>query len=205
MKFSSHFYAMVDPLAGHDPVELARLLLDSGVRMLQLRLKEACARDFLAAARAIAALSRKADAILLINDRVDIAMLSGAAGVHLGQTDLPLKAARKLMGPNAIIGISTASVEQAEAAEAGGADYIGFGPMYPGGAKQNESGKGLAILREVRAAVGVPIVAIGGITEQRIPEILAAGADAAAIITDVVYARDVAAKVRSILALQPAA
>ncbi|MGO9059252.1 MAG: thiamine phosphate synthase [Candidatus Binataceae bacterium] len=205
MKFPSHFYAMVDPLAGHDPVELARLLLDSGVRMLQLRLKEACARDFLAAARAIAALSRKADAILLINDRVDIAMLSGAAGVHLGQTDLPLKAARKLMGPNAIIGISTASVEQAEAAEAGGAAYIGFGPMYPGGAKQNESGKGLAILREVRAAVGVPIVAIGGITEQRIPEILAAGADAAAIITDVVYARDVAAKVRSILALQPAA
>ena len=77
--------------------------------------------------------------------------------------------------------------------------------MYPGGAKQNESGKGLAILREVRAAVGIPIVAIGGITEQRIPEILAAGADAAAIITDVVYARDVAAKVRSILALQPAA
>ncbi len=205
MKFSSHFYAMVDPLAGHDPVELARLLLDAGVRILQLRLKEACARDFLTAARAIAALCRKADATLLINDRVDIAMLSGAAGVHLGQTDLPLKAARKLMGPNAIIGISTASVEQAEAAEAGGADYIGFGPMYPGGAKQNESGKGLAILREVRAAVGIPIVAIGGITEPRIVEILAAGADAAAIITDVVYARDVAAKVRSILALQPAA
>jgi len=205
MKFSSHFYAMVDPLAGHDPVELARLLLDAGVRILQLRLKEACARDFLTAARAIAALCRKADATLLINDRVDIAMLSAAAGVHLGQTDLPLKAARKLMGPNAIIGISTASVEQAEAAEAGGADYIGFGPMYPGGAKQNEIGKGLAILREVRAAVGIPIVAIGGITEQRIMEILAAGADAAAIITDVVYARDVAAKVRSILALQPAA
>ena len=205
MKFSSHFYAMVDPLAGHDPVELARLLLDAGVRILQLRLKEACARDFLTAARTIAALCRKADATLLINDRVDIAMLSGAAGVHLGQTDLPLKAARKLMGPNAIIGISTASVEQAEAAEAGGADYIGFGPMYPGGAKQNESGKGLAILREVRAAVGIPIVAIGGITEPRIVEILAAGADAAAIITDVVYARDVAAKVKSILALQPAA
>ena len=71
--------------AGHDPVELARLLLDAGVRILQLRLKEACARDFLTAARAIAALCRKADATLLINDRVDIAMLSAAAGVHLGQ------------------------------------------------------------------------------------------------------------------------
>jgi thiamine-phosphate pyrophosphorylase len=205
MKFTSHFYAMVDPLAGHDPVELAALMLDAGARVLQLRLKDACARDFLAAARAVAALCRKVDAIALINDRVDIAMLSGAAGVHLGQTDLPLKAARKLLGPGAIIGISTAGVEQAAAAEAGGADYIGFGPMYPGGAKQNSFGKGVAMLREVRAVVGIPIVAIGGITEERIPEILAAGADAAAIITDVVYARDVAAKVRSILALHSAA
>lgn len=205
MKFNSHFYAMVDPLAGHDPVDLARLMLDAGARVLQLRLKDACARDFLAAARTIAELCRKTGAILLVNDRVDIAMLSGATGVHLGQTDLPLRAARKLMGQQAIIGISTASVEQAEAAEAAGADYIGFGPMYPGGAKQNAFGKGVAMLREVRAAVGIPIVAIGGITEERIPEILAAGADAAAIISDVVYARDVAAKIKSILALEPAA
>ncbi len=146
-----------------------RCLIDAGARVLQLRLKDACGRDFLAAAREIAALCRKADAILLVNDRVDIAMLSGAAGVHLGQTDIPLRAARKLMGPGAIIGISTASIDQARAADAGGADYIGFGPMYPGGAKHNASGKGLAILREVRAAVGVPIVAIGGITEQADP------------------------------------
>ncbi len=196
---------MVDPLAGHEPVELAGILIDAGARVLQLRLKETCGRDFLAAAREIAALCRKAAAILLVNDRVDIAMLSGAAGVHLGQTDIPIRAARKLMGPGAIIGISTASIDQARAAEAGGADYIGFGPMYPGGAKQNASGKGLAILREVRAAVGVPIVAIGGITEQTLPEVLAAGADAAAIISDVVYAKDVAQKVRRILALQPTA
>jgi thiamine-phosphate pyrophosphorylase len=196
---------MVDPLAGHEPVELARILIEAGARVLQLRLKDACGRDFLAAAREIAALCRTAGATLLVNDRVDIAMLSGAAGVHLGQTDIPLKAARKLMGPGAIIGISTASIEQARAAQAGGADYIGFGPMYPGGAKQNASGKGLAMLREVRAAVGIPIVAIGGITEQSVPELLAAGADAAAIISDVVYAKDVAVKVQRILKLEPAA
>jgi thiamine-phosphate pyrophosphorylase len=205
VKLSSHFYAMVDPLAGHEPVELAGLMLEAGARVLQLRLKEASGRDFLAAARAIAALCQKADAMLLVNDRVDIAILSGAAGVHLGQTDLPLRAARKLMGPRAIIGISTASVEQARIAESGGADYIGFGPMYPGGAKQITSGKGIGVLREVRAAVGIPIVAIGGITEQTIPEVLAAGADAAAIISDVVYAPDVAEKIKRILALQPAA
>jgi len=205
VKLSSHFYAMVDPLAGHEPVDLATILIEAGARVLQLRLKDACGRDFLAAAREIAALCRKANAILLVNDRVDIAMLSGAAGVHLGQTDIPLRAARKLMGPGAIIGISTASIDQARAADAGGADYIGFGPMYPGGAKHHATGKGLAILREVRAAVGVPIVAIGGITEQAIPEVLAAGADAAAIISDVVYAPDIPAKVKRLLALDAAA
>jgi thiamine-phosphate pyrophosphorylase len=195
---------MIDPLAGHEPVELAHILLDAGARVLQLRLKDACGRDFLAAAREIAQLCQKAGAMLLVNDRVDITILSGAPGVHLGQTDIPLKAARKLIGPEGIIGISTATLEQPPA-EAGGADYIGFGPMYPGGAKHIVSGRGLAMLREVRAAVGIPIVAIGGITEQTVPEILAAGADAAAIISDVVYAKDVAAKVKRILDLQSAA
>ncbi len=205
MKLPSHFYAMVDPLAGHDPVDLASLMLEAGARVLQLRLKKVCARDFVKAAREIQELCGRAQALLLINDRIDVAMLAGAAGVHLGQNDIPLRAARKLLGPDRIIGISTASVDQARAAEAGGADYIGFGPMYPGGAKQTEVGKGLAMLREVRAAVGIPIVAIGGITEARVPELLAAGADAVAIISDVVYAPDLPAKVKRLLSLGAAA
>lgn len=196
---------MVDPLAGHDPVDLASLMLEAGARVLQLRLKKVCARDFVKAAREIQELCGRAQALLLINDRIDVAMLAGAAGVHLGQNDIPLRAARKLLGPDRIIGISTASVDQARAAEAGGADYIGFGPMYPGGAKQTEVGKGLAMLREVRAAVGIPIVAIGGITEARVPELLAAGADAVAIISDVVYAPDLPAKVKRLLSLGAAA
>jgi thiamine-phosphate diphosphorylase len=204
VKLPSHFYAMVDPLAGHHPVELAAMMLEAGARLFQLRLKEVCGRDFLKAAREIAALCQRAGAMLLVNDRIDVAMLAGAAGVHLGQTDIPLRAARKLMGPDRIIGISTASVDQAIAAEAGGADYIGFGPMYPGGAKQILTGKGLAMLREVRAAVGIPIVAIGGITEEKVPELLAAGADAVAIISDVVYAPDIPAKVKRLLSLSPA-
>jgi len=205
VKLPSHFYAMVDPLAGHDPVDLASLMLEAGARVLQLRLKKVCARDFVKAAREIQELCGRAQALLLINDRIDVAMLAGAAGVHLGQNDIPLRAARKLLGPDRIIGISTASVDQARAAEAGGADYIGFGPMYPGGAKQTEVGKGLAMLREVRAAVGIPIVAIGGITEARVPELLAAGADAVAIISDVVYAPDLPAKVKRLLSLGAAA
>jgi thiamine-phosphate pyrophosphorylase len=201
MKLPSHFYAMVDPAGGHEPAALARTLLDAGARVMQLRLKDASSRDLLAAAREIAAMCRERRAMLIVDDRADVAMLAGAAGVHLGQQDLPLEAARRLVGRDLIIGISTHSVEQALAAERGGADYIGFGPLYPGGLRNNSAGKGLGRLREVRAAVRVPIVAIGAITEATVPEALAAGADACAIITEVVRAADVAAKVRAILAL----
>src|SRR4029077_2623129 len=201
LKLPSHFYGMVDAAFGHEPVALAATMLDAGVPVLQLRLKDLPSRDFLAAARAIAALCRARDAVLIVNDRVDIAMLAGADGGHLGQEGLPLDAARRVAGPDMIIGISTHTIEQARAAENGGADYIGFGPMYPGGLKNIRAGQGLENLRAVRSAVKIPIVAIGGITEATVPEILAAGADAAAIITDVLAAPDVAAKVRSILAL----
>jgi len=192
---------MVDPAGGHEPVALARTLLDAGARVMQLRLKDAPGRDLLAAARAIAAMCREGGAMLIVDDRADIAMLAGAAGVHLGQEDLPLEAARRLVGPDMIVGISTHSVEQAVAAQRGRADYIGFGPLYPGGLRNNAAGKGIAMLREVRAAVSIPIVAIGGITEATVPEALAAGADACAIIADVVRAADITIKVRALLAL----
>ncbi len=163
---------MVDPAGGHEPVALARILLDAGARVMQLRLKDAPGRELLAAAHAIAAMCRERGALLIVDDRADIAMLAGAAGVHLGQEDLPLEAARRLVGRDMIVGISTHSVEQAIAAERGGADYIGFGPVYPGGLRNNAAGKGLAMLREVRDAVSIPIVAIGGITEATVPETL---------------------------------
>jgi thiamine-phosphate pyrophosphorylase len=200
-RLSSHFYAMVDPAGGHDPVALAEILLDAGARIMQLRLKDTPGRDFLNAARAIAEMCRKRGATFILNDRVDIAILAGAHGVHLGQTDLPLDAARRIAGPGKTIGISTHNLEQARAAEDGGADYIGFGPIYPGGLRNNAAGVGLDDLRAIRAAVKIPIVAIGGITEARVAETLAAGADAVAIITDVVNAPDIVAKVRSILAI----
>lgn len=205
MKFASHFYAMVDPSGGHEPIALARILLEAGARVMQLRLKQVPSRALLEAARTIAGLCRERGATLIVDDRTDIAILSGADGVHLGQDDLPLAAARRIAGRRLIIGISTHSVEQAIEAERGGADYIGFGPLYPGGLRNNAAGKGLAMLAEVRAAVRIPIVAIGGITRSNMPAALAGGADACAIITDVVRARDVAARVRAILALAPRA
>jgi thiamine-phosphate pyrophosphorylase len=203
MQMPSQFYAMVDPSGGHDPIELGELMLAAGAKILQLRLKDTPGREFLLAARAIAPRCRSRGAIFIVNDRVDIALLAEADGVHLGQTDLPLAAAREIIGANKIIGISTHDVAMARAAEAGGADYIGFGPVYPGGLKHTAAGRGLANLRAVRAAVKIPIVAIGGITETSMPEVLAAGADAAAIITDVVKATDISAKVRALLAISP--
>src|SRR5271154_4861724 len=106
MQLLSRFYAMVDTAGGHDPVDLARILLEAGARIMQLRLKDTASRDFLAAARAIVALCRERGALLIVNDRADIARLSGADGVHVGQHDLPLADARAMMGPTAIIGVS---------------------------------------------------------------------------------------------------
>jgi thiamine-phosphate pyrophosphorylase len=205
MKMPSSFYAMVDPTGGHQPVALARMLLEAGVRIMQLRLKQTSSRDFLAAARAIAALCHERGALLIVNDRADIAKLTGADGVHVGQNDLPAVLARTIVGPGQIVGVSTHSVEQARTAEAAGADYIGFGAIYSGGLKNVSNAQGLDRLSEVRAAVAIPIVAIGGITEATMPMVLDAGADAAAIITDVVRAPDLSAKVRALLAVGPSA
>lgn len=203
MRIDSHYYAMVDTAGGHEPAALARILLEAGARVMQLRLKDVGAREFLATAREIVRLCRERGAILIVNDRADIAMLAEADGVHVGQDDLPLEAARRIVGASRIVGVSTHSVEQARAAQAGGADYIGFGAIYSGGLKDVKNAQGLERLRAVRAAVQIPIVAIGGITEATLPEVIAAGADAAAIITDVVRAPDIPAKVKALLAIRP--
>jgi thiamine-phosphate pyrophosphorylase len=202
MWLPSHFYAMVDTSAGHEPLALARILLESGARILQLRLKDYSSRDLLEIATTIANLCRERGAMCIVNDRADIAVLAKADGVHVGQDDLPLTATRRIVGDKMIVGVSTHSVEQARAAEAGGADYIGFGAIYSGGLKNVTHAQGLDRLRAVRAAVALPIVAIGGITETTAPEVLRGGAGAVAIITDIVRAPDIPAKVRALLSLK---
>jgi thiamine-phosphate pyrophosphorylase len=173
--------------------------LEGGVKFLQLRAKALSARDFLQLAQTARSLTRSYGCRFIVNDRVDIALLCDADGVHLGQDDLPLEAAQKLMRQK-IIGISTHDFQQAQQAEHGGASYIGFGPMF--GTRTKETGysaRGLEMLREIRAAVGIPIVAIGGISENNVKEVWGGGAEAAAIISDILGAPDVTAKVRRIL------
>jgi len=179
---------------GRDHVAVAAAALAGGADMIQLRDKTGDVRALLPQARAIRALCRASGALFIVNDRLDLALAAGADGVHVGQEDLPAEAARRLLPPGGILGVSTHSREQAEAARAAGADYIGFGPMFPTGTKETGyAPRGLTALREVRAAVPLPILAIGGINLENAAEVIAAGATAPAVISAIVAAPDVAA------------
>lgn len=203
--FPAHLYPIIDPLG--DParshIDLARAIIDGGAPLVQLRVKDQPTGRFVEIARAVKSECDRHRARLIINDRIDIAQLVDAAGVHVGQQDLPPAAARQILGVDKIIGYSTHTREQAEAAARGGiADYIGFGPIYPTSSKaQPNPVQGLEGLRQVRRHVALPIVAIGGVTAATIAEVLAVGADAVAMISEVTRAPDVTATVRTLLSL----
>jgi thiamine-phosphate diphosphorylase len=195
-------YAILDPeqTKGRSPDMVVHQLLEGGVKMIQLRAKAMSSRDFLELARIARELTTPFDCKLIVNDRVDIALASAADGVHLGQEDLPLQIGRNLLGDK-IIGISTHTVDQAKEAEENGADYIGFGPMFGTNTKDTGYGaRGLEMLAQLREVVALPIVAIGGITEATVEDVWHAGADAAAMISDILKAEEITAKVRAILA-----
>ncbi|MBI2561812.1 MAG: thiamine phosphate synthase [candidate division NC10 bacterium] len=168
---------------GRDHVAIAKAALAGGADMIQLRDKAGDLRELLPQARAIQALCRSQGAIFIVNDRL-----------HVGQEDLPAEAARRLLPPGRILGVSTHTPEQAEAARLAGADYIGFGPMFPSGTKDTGyTPRGLPGLRDVRAAISLPILAIGGITLDTVEGVIAAGATAPAVISAIVAAPDIAA------------
>jgi thiamine-phosphate pyrophosphorylase len=195
-------YAILDPeqTNGRSPEIVLRQLLEGGAKIIQLRAKAMTSRDFLQLAQIARGLTAQVACKLIVNDRIDIALASAADGVHLGQEDLPLRVGKKLLSDK-LIGISTHSLEQAKEAEANGADYIGFGPIF-GTATKNTgyTARGLEMLAGLNAAVALPIVAIGGITETNITDVWRAGAASAAIISDILKAENIAGKVSAILA-----
>ncbi len=196
-------YAILDPeqTRGRASAVVLEELLAGGVGLLQLRAKSLSSGELLRLAKQLHHAVRSSGCGLIIDDRVDIALACSADGVHLGQEDLPLHAARRLM-PDRTIGISTHDIRQALQAEHAGADYIGFGPVF--GTQTKDTGyssRGLAMLREIRQNVTIPIVAIGGITEHNAVEVWQAGADSVAIISDILSARDISEKVKRILSL----
>ena len=198
-------YAILDPeqIAGRDAGEVLHELMEGGAKLLQLRVKTLAPSDFFDLARRARTETRSYGCKLIINDRVDIALACDADGVHLGQEDLPLAVGRKLVGDK-IIGISTHDLDQAREAEKNGADYIGFGPMFGTSTKDTGySARGVEMLRQIHAGVKLPIVAIGGITENNVSQVWQAGANSAAIISDILRAADFRAKIARILRQAP--
>ena len=177
-------------LSGLSHAEQIDRLIAGGATLIQLRDKYAAPRDLYPQAEAALQIARKHDVQLIINDRVDVALALGAAGVHLGQTDMPVEAARRLLGERVIVGISTHNLEQAKLAANMPVDYVAFGPIFKTSTKENPDPiAGLEALRGVRTIVGsLPVVAIGGITLANAGEAWKAGADAvssiAALVSD---------------------
>ncbi|MBI4685053.1 MAG: thiamine phosphate synthase [Nitrospirae bacterium] len=161
--------------------EMADIALRAGVRWLQYREKNNSRRKTYEEALRLKKMAEKFNAVFIVNDHTDIAIAVNADGVHLGQEDMPLKEARKILGKEKIIGISTHTIEQAAEAETGGADYIGFGPIFKTGTKDTGEPKGIAMLKEIKRSVKIPVVAIGGINRGNIISVLDSGADAVAI------------------------
>ena len=172
-------------IAGLTHAQITRQALGAGIKAIQLREKNRSKKEIYKEALAMKALTTKQNAVLIINDHIDIALAVNANGVHLGQEDMPLAEARRIMGRKMIIGISTHSLGQAQKAEIEGADYVGFGPIFHTGTKDAGKPRGLKALQKVREHINIPIVAIGGITSENIKEVLMSGADAAAIASGI--------------------
>jgi thiamine-phosphate pyrophosphorylase len=175
----SGLYAIV---GGADPVAQAEAAVAGGAAVVQVRMKAALPGEVLEVARRIVALAR-GRTLVLVNDRADLALLAGADGVHVGGEDLPVAEARQLLGPDLLVGWTARTLAEARAGIAGGADHVGFGPVFPSRTKSmGVEPVGIAGLTEVVAGLGAPVVAISGIGPANIGEVASAGAACAAVI-----------------------
>jgi thiamine-phosphate pyrophosphorylase len=187
---------------GLSHTQIAERAVAGGADVIQLRDKRLEGRKLLEHARAIRKLTRKAGKLFMVNDRLDIALASGADGVHLGQEDMPLADARPLCPKGFLIGVTVHDVEEAVEAEKGGADHVGLSPIFATGSKSDAgSACGLETLRAVKEAVSIPVVAIGGIGPANARTVLEAGADGLAVISAVVSQLDVEAAARNLKAI----
>ena len=183
-----------------DPVELARMALEGGAGMVQLRRKTASGRQLFEWAVRIQELCREHQALFIVNDRVDIALAMQADGVHLGQQDMPASVARTLLDPEAIIGVSVSCAEEAVKAAADGASYIGVGHIFPTYSKDKPSPPlGTAAIKPIRNVAQLPVIAIGGIELKNAAEVIRAGASGIAVISAVSESDDPAAAARELV------
>jgi thiamine-phosphate pyrophosphorylase len=194
-------YVITDPALsrGRSHLEVARAALEGGADAIQIRDKSSTAYNLSCVAAEIQPIARKFGAALLVNDRVDVALISGADGAHVGQDDLPAREARRLLPRPRLIGVSASTREEAKRAQKDGADYIGAGPVFATSTKPDVGEPlGLERLAEIAASVTIPVVAIGGITVANVARVFEAGARGAAVVSAVVSAEDVTAAARAL-------
>jgi thiamine-phosphate pyrophosphorylase len=170
--------------------------LEGGVTLVQLREKTATSREFYQRALRLKEVTDRFQVPLIINDRLDIALAVDAAGLHIGQEDLPVAVARRLLGPDKILGATAATVADALAAQAAGADYLGSGAVYPTGTKPGKAILPLSVLAQIKLAVRIPVVAIGGITADNIGPLRDTGVDGVAVVSTIMDSADPAAAAR---------
>ena len=197
----ARLYVLIDGRASVEAfAELVRSLVLVGVGAIQLRDKRLADRALLARARLLAELTRDTRTLFILNDRPDLAVLAGADGVHVGQEELTVKDARRILGPGGLVGVSTHSLEQARAAVFDGASYLGVGPTFPSDTKQFAKLAGTELLREVQSEIRLPAFAIGGITLENLPSVLATGFTRVAVSGAIERAPDPAAAALQFLA-----
>jgi len=194
-------YAIADPelCLNRDLVGLISKAIEGGIQMVQLRDKKSGDREFIELARKVHQITRKKKIPLIVNDRVDVAQLMDAEGVHLGEEDLPVKEARKLLGSKKIIGASAYNIKTAKIKEKEGADYIGLGPIFETGSKIIEKPLGVEILKDIKKALKIPVFPIGGINQCNLDQIISTGTKRIAVISAVFMAEDVRTAARELL------
>jgi len=204
----SGLYIILDPSVcpARPLVEVLTVAAEAGATLFQYRNKTASMKDAYGEALALRQAAAKAGVLFIVNDRCDLALAVDADGVHLGQGDLSLDLARKVMGPEKLIGISTHNPDQVREATAGQPDYLGFGPIFTPGSKQDHDPVvGLEGLRAMRALTSLPVFAIGGIHIDQVREVLRAGANGVAVISAILKAQDISQAVNAFLAqIEPA-
>ncbi len=198
-------YVITDEGASHgiSHVDIARKVAEGGADVIQLRDKARTEKDLLSIALEIGKIARSYGITFIVNDRLDLALASGADGVHLGQEDLPVPFARRITPRGFIIGTSVRSVQEALIAESEGADYIALSPIFDTATKSDAGpGKGLERLKEIKSAVSIPVIAIGGIDKNNVRQVMDAGADGVAVISAIVGQKDIVkatAEMRSLI------
>ncbi len=182
--------------------EYAKAALRAGVKLIQLREKTASGRKFLKTAKEVKNICNEYNALFMINDRLDIAMLSGADGIHVGKDDLPVREIRKIVGKEFIVGVSVASLEEAREAQSEGASYVAVSPVFNTSTKEDAGeGLGLEILRQVKSEIDIPVVAIGGINKVNILDVIEAGADCVAVVSAITRAENPEGAARELVEL----